>query len=238
MAYVARFRNYATGSVQIGEDYANLALRDIVTITSAPSSETGWGFRAQLTVNAPEYPVVAIRSTAYVQMHQVQRSGNNWTFTYFVSANAAAITCYVFGPPDVSALPAGYTLRLRNPSTGQVTFDHRLKYARIDRDRSMAGSGFAGGSVSLPTGTTYAAIQCRYAGAYEHEVFEGGGHAGGVNSQIHMRRGLGIRFSGSTAQRGLLSVYNHMSPSTDSPGLKTFVEWLNWQWLLLDVTGY
>ncbi|GEM_PF-6981959 len=226
--------NTATGSVQVDENYANLALLTKVTITSAANGN--WAATATLSVASPTMPVVAVQSAVFVQLFRVYQSGGNWTFVYHAASAGAAINCYVFGKP-VAPSGSGAGLQVFDAS-GSLTFDSRLKYARVAQ--MISGASYASTpAVTLPSGRTYAAVQCRYAGEYELAVQEDdGGPSGSLNQREDFRGGLGLRIAGNVATPGYFQVFYRLMPTTLNVNDGYFVQWQPYQWLILDVTGY
>lgn len=146
-----RVKNATTGSKQIDQDYFNLALISKQSVTSASTPAPGTGGSAtvsvaSVTVNSSIMPRVAFASTHLVAPNSVERSGNTWTFYYYVAGLSRPITFYIFGSPP--ALSPGFGTRLTKG--GMVRFDSRHRYLRRVA-RSSASSG------SLPGGATYAA---------------------------------------------------------------------------------
>ena len=154
MPYI-RIRNSADQSVMIDETYKNLALKSKGTFQSSDSVVP-----VAITVNGVN-PVVAVRSTGTlspVLLHSVQQvNATTWTYRYLSKAGDT-VTYYVFDEPG--GAPLQYLI-VRNPTTGQVTFNAGEDYFIPVSEQAYTWSNTGAGNSprSLPAGRTYAAVQ-------------------------------------------------------------------------------
>lgn len=130
MAFGIQIRNTA-GSIQIDENYKNLALVAKSTIVTTVSGG-GWS-HVDLTISGV-HPVLALRcTTAACYYYYVTNSGSSWTYRLFVNnatAGADTITYYVFDEPPAPVM-SGFGMLVFN-AAGEVTFDSRHKYLRVE----------------------------------------------------------------------------------------------------------
>lgn len=154
MGAFARFNNSVDGSRQIDETYKNLALRAKGTFTASDGVVP-----VAITV-AGVNPVVAVRSTGAnspVMLHSAtDNGGGSWTYR-FLSKAGDVVTYYVFDEPG--GAPAKY-LVIRN-AAGEICFNANEEYL-IPVSYQVYGwsNGGPNSHVDLPTGRTYAAVQC------------------------------------------------------------------------------
>lgn len=224
--------NSATGSVQIDETYFNLALVAKTDIVSAPSGEGG--YRAQVVVDSATPPAVAFRTPGgqRVALQQVTKAGTVWTYDFFTMGSGITITCYLFGLPVYQG--GGSGLVVYN-SAGQVTFDSRMKYARVHSIISGSlGTVVDAPDVPLPAGRQYAALQALFAGSYELD--DPGDGPSGIRTRS--RDALGIGFTGDvTADLGPVVIFSLSGPG-GSQEISEYHVWPDYKWLILDVTGF
>lgn len=228
MAHGFRIRNKATGSKQIDQDFYNPALISKQTITSSSSQAPGTGGSsitslASVTINHPVLPLVAIRSSAVTAPAGVQRSGDNWTFSFYVSGLSQTITVYVFGQPP--ALGPGWGHRIKK--NGVVMWDSRHRYVRRVA-RSGTGSG------SEPSGKTYAAI-CGNTGMYTLQDVADFGTFWRV-TQIW--RTYGVVFGSGGWSYGQLPLRGYLQETNINPGGSYLYDSPPGPISIIDVSGY
>lgn len=213
------------GTVQIDDQFANMALisKTNVTVGSSPDY---YRPAAIYTVVSATPPIVAIQSTHRVVLQNITRSGNTWTFTYYGGAIGNIVTCYLFNKPVYQGSGSGLVVY---DASGNVTFDSRQKYARVHA--LLQGSGLSTQSFTYTAGRTYAAMQCKFAG-YRESVY-----TPGIN-YTQDRIGMGISFSSNVATISQVEIF---TSNVYYPGSSTAYnrqDWLDYSWLILDVTGY
>ncbi|CAG9177788.1 hypothetical protein [Cupriavidus pampae] len=137
-------------TIQIGDDYCNLAFMSKGVVTSGGGSYS----LATVTVTGRS-PLLFLRPTqGYCCVQSVTNSGNTWTFTIGMQSGVTQCAYYVFDTiPGPSSEP--YTIRLRN-ALGEVTFDAAYKYLRV-LDAVALADGFSDTNVAAPSGFTVAA---------------------------------------------------------------------------------
>jgi hypothetical protein len=149
MTFLIRVRGDA-GTVQIGDDYANLAF---MTKGVATSSNTSRYTEYVVTVTG-RAPMMFLRPTGGTAcIAGVNNSGSTWTFTIGLGTGTAQCPFYIFDSiPGASAEP--YTIRLRN-AQGQVTWDAGYKYLRVLGSTPLP-EGFFSTDVQGPAGFQWA----------------------------------------------------------------------------------
>lgn len=134
-----------SGTVLIDSRFASLAMRASGVI----QSPGGWGVAAAaIGYSASAGAIVAIRCASRCL---ASISGSTVTVR---SEEAATVYYYVFDAPPAPA--PGWAMVVRNPDTGQITFDSRHKYATVYGTRSGNSFGEWQGSQTLPAGRDYA----------------------------------------------------------------------------------
>ncbi|MET0934961.1 MAG: hypothetical protein ABWX83_03170 [Luteibacter sp.] len=118
------------GGIQIDQTYRNLALRAKGSFVPGTAWNNGKWRLGTITVNGNS-PVLAWRCASPAAMVQASRSGNSITYTFIIAANGGAIDWYLFDEPAYGSATGDLGIRIRNPSTGVVVFDSRMKYMRI-----------------------------------------------------------------------------------------------------------
>jgi len=129
MAVGVRIRN-GSGGIQIDETYKNLALRAKGTLVPATSWNGGKWRLGSITVTGNS-PVLAWRSASPVAMTSSSRSGSSVTYNFIMAATDGSIDWFLFDEPVYGSAQGSVGLRIRNPTTGVVVFDSRMKYMRI-----------------------------------------------------------------------------------------------------------
>lgn len=130
MAYGFKVVNQSTGSIQIDENYKNLAFKSKHTVDCTTQFITGQApgsFRGSLSVSGTS-PVVAISAADYACLRTCSESSGTWTFV-FSSKVSQSITVYVFDIPPSGSLPS-HALLVKDAS-GNITFRSDLAYMRV-----------------------------------------------------------------------------------------------------------
>ena len=125
----AKFRN-SDSALIIDESYANLALRQSGSFTSGGANAYGYSI-ATVTL-AHDQSVLAIRPNGRVGIHHVTYGTGKITYTFWCLGSNVAISYWNFDLPKYSTYNSGFAkLIIRNPATGEVCFDSRLRYMRV-----------------------------------------------------------------------------------------------------------
>jgi hypothetical protein len=124
-----RTRN-AGGGIQIDQNFRNLALRSKGTLVPGTSWNAGKWRLGTITVTGNS-PVLAWRSASPAAMVQATRTGTSITYTFIIAATGGSIDWYLFDEPVYGVAAGTLGMRIRNPTTGVVVFDSRMKYMRI-----------------------------------------------------------------------------------------------------------
>lgn len=128
MAVGFRVKN-SSSLIQIDETYRNLALRAKGSFSPSTVWSTTWRI-GSITVSGSS-PVLAWRSSAPAAIVGASRSGSSITYTFMIAATSGTISWWLFDEPIYGAVTGSVGLRIRNPSTGVITFDSRMKYMRV-----------------------------------------------------------------------------------------------------------
>ncbi|MGC4250439.1 MAG: hypothetical protein QM605_02940 [Sphingobium sp.] len=228
MAWGACIRNPATGSKQIDQNFFNLALVSKQTITSAATRVAGLTRElsyAEITINSTIFPIVAIACAYGYLPVSVSKSGNDWTFGYWVDGLSRSITCYVFGQP--AALGPGWGMRIKKG--GQVMFDSRHRYLRRVARVSIGNNG------TLASGRTYASTVSNTGLYYTKQVEYLGGSLWRVTEA--QSRGV-ITVSGTSWGYGQSSLNAYFQETGINPGASATYNSPAQQASILDVTDY
>lgn len=144
------FRTRNSGStVQIDETYKNLALRASGNFTPGTAWNNSKWRLGSFTVTGNS-PVLAWRSATPAMLVSVTKSGSSTTYQFLIAAASGSIDWWLFDEPDYVAVATAPGLRVRNPSTGAVTFDSRMKYMRVI---GSGGSDFS--AHDIPASASY-----------------------------------------------------------------------------------
>lgn len=240
MAYGIRIRNSASGSIQIDHTRPNLALLATGTVVSAAGSGI-FGYTATFDVAATGTLLFAIRSNAFATIAHVEGVSGGQRVHIYTEAAGQSVTVYAFGAPSYQG--PGYALVVRNPETEDITFDSRMKYARV--------AGFFAGdydvdplTYTLPSGRTYAAMPVKKSGYHDSWGVHvpAGSDPPFEHYQLHAHRSYsGVRFnSGNQVQLGIgIEIFSGFLGLISAVGYPTLhQERSDFAWLLLDVTGY
>lgn len=157
MAFGAKIINTAS-SVQIDQDFKNLALVAKSTIVTTVSSPSGYSY-VDLTISGVN-PVLALRCTTRACYYfYVTNSGSNWTYRIYVNnatAGADTITYYVFDEPPAPVM-SGFGMVIFNASA-QPCFDSRHKYLRVE---TFVEHPHTEADLTFTAGRSYAAVLSR-----------------------------------------------------------------------------
>jgi hypothetical protein len=135
-----RFRNN-TGNVLIDDTYQNLALRASGQVTTAPTFVPNLS-QVFLTLPADQ-AVLAFRCANPCSIFSVTYANGNATYQICTAGGNAVVSYWQFDLPKYTGGPADWPkLIVKNPNTGEVIFDSRLRYMRIVDfiERSMVDS--------------------------------------------------------------------------------------------------
>lgn len=149
MALGLFFKN-DSGSIQIDENYKNVAFKSKSTLTLNGSGA------GNFTISGTS-PVIAYRSSSGVVLVHATSSGSDWTF-YFRGPASASITYYVFDEP--SSDDSGAPFVVYNAS-GEPTFNSNERYMRVVDfvETTVDGTSYSQ-TETYPSGKTYAVVCC------------------------------------------------------------------------------
>jgi hypothetical protein len=120
----------ASGTLQIDQNYENLALRAKGTFTpGTPWNNSKWRL-GSFTVTG-NTPVIAWRASGPATLVSVSVSGTSVTYQFLIAAASGSIDWWLFDKPTYVAMATAPGIRIKNPSTGVVVFDSRMKYMRV-----------------------------------------------------------------------------------------------------------
>jgi hypothetical protein len=154
VAFGVKFVNDA-GTVQVDENYANLALRAKATVTTTTLAPVVGGGTSYVDVvyTGGSTPMLALSCAALAAAPQLTVSGTTFTWrVYVLGAVGTAVTYYVFDRPAASTETHGVRVR---DAAGSLTFDSGQKYLRVIDTVDLAGSGGVG-TKQYPAGKAYA----------------------------------------------------------------------------------
>ncbi len=219
--------NAGPNRVVISEDWKNLALASKQTITpSGGGVLKTWS----LTVVGTN-PVLAFLGESNAVLGQRTQSGNSFTFTGWTAGGS--FTTYVFDEPTFGQRKF---LVVRNPLSNQVVFDATLKFMRVRG--LLQGNANQGGSITLPTGRTYAAL----AGSTGNIMLAIGGLlGGGPQWQVQQlwRKGV-VNINGNVASIAAIDTAQELRTGTNNnpqpPPGNYGQAWVRAP--ILDITGY
>jgi hypothetical protein len=244
--YGTRIRNRQTGSIQIDDLYANMALRSKTTLTVS-AGLVGDNLRsAAFTFVASELPVVAFQCSAPTFLAWVTRDNgsNSWTFTFwsYTASASTTVACYEFGEPPV--LGPGWGMRIMR--AGQVKYDSRHRYARIASTLrgefdTASDPGSSGPAANLPAGATYAIVMGSRTGRSNRLITPVAGAQNGYNDNMSAAA-LGVAVNGaSVSSQYLLTQFSTtffpVPPSPPPPPGYNYRQ-PQYSWAVLDVTGF
>lgn len=154
MAFGAKIIN-DTGSIQIDQDYKNLAMVAKGNIVTTNTIGGGYSW-VDLTITGIN-PILALRcTTRSCHYYYITNSGSNWTYRIFINNSTAGvdtITYYVFDEPPTPVM-SGFGMIIFN-SASQPCFDNRHKYLRVT---AMIEHPHTEASHTFTVGRQYAAI--------------------------------------------------------------------------------
>jgi len=128
MALGFRARN-GGGGVQIDETYRNLSLRAKGSFN--PGTVWNGTWRTGTITVTGNSPVLAWRASVPAAIVGASRSGNAITYTFMIAGTAGTIDWWLFDETGFGSVTGNVGIRIRNPSTGVVVFDSRMKYMRV-----------------------------------------------------------------------------------------------------------
>lgn len=124
-----RTRN-SGGGIQIDQTYRNLALRSKGSFSpGTPFNSNAWRL-GSITVSGNN-PVLAWRCSQPCALISATRSGTSITYQFVVAATTGTVEWWLFDDPTFGVPVGNVGLRIRNPATGGVVFDSRMKYMRV-----------------------------------------------------------------------------------------------------------
>jgi len=240
----ARFKNAATGSVQIDDLYANMAL--VSKMTQTVGAPVGYDLRnTTISFTGSEMPIIAFSATAPTFIAWVTNtSANVWAFTFstFTTNAADTITIFQFGdPPD---LGPGWGIRIKRNSI--VKYDSRHRYARIVTSlrgdfETASDIGVSGPSAAFASGKAYAVLMGSRTGRNSRVITPVQGTQNGYNDNMSSAA-LGVAINGGAiTSRYLLTQYSTaffpVPPSPPPPAGYNFNQ-RQYSWAILDVTNF
>lgn len=222
--------NKTTGSIQIDDQYWNLAVlaKSSITSNSTPEADTS-RYLATITVTSSEPPILGVVCSGYVGLWKVAKSGTSWTFTYFTETASQAMTVFRFGKP--ADLGPGWGVRIKRG--GSIRYDSRHQYARVAGVQS--GTGLSAGSASYDSAKTYAIVHSLPAGQWNYTVQAIGSNFTSTESRSLM---MATASSGTVAWKNVLFFLQLIPAGVTGPARVYNQIYAKWAWLVLDVTGY
>lgn len=123
-------------TVAIDTDYFNLALRQSGTVRTSPTGSTNPYVRQVTFTAGGDQPIVAIRS-AYPVCITFSKVNGDGTVTYTLWGFATGdfdfdVQFWIFDLPKYGQMfTSGAKMIARNPGNGEVVFDSRMKYLKV-----------------------------------------------------------------------------------------------------------
>lgn len=220
----ARITNPAKGTVVIDQNYSNLCLRSFERFQI-----NGSGQYATIQKAFTSTVGVVAFAEGNVFVGNISRSGSTCTYT-LTAVPGTWVKAYVF---DVSQYGQRYYdnplgVRIRNPISGQIMFDSRIKYLKLVD--FIQGEGTAGHSLNRQyPGRNIAAIQGLAFATWFVAGVSGGGPVFDVNVWASMRAN-GNSFVTTQEQTQV-----NAAPPTVGP---TSATQPHWNYLIIDVTDF
>lgn len=218
--------------IQIDQDYDNFALY----ASGSSTTDTNLGVVAPKqssykTITMPSgvvSPVIALYSTMPTLIIQAT------TASFSVVAKGLlgqAFEWFIFDeiitPPG-----AGYGVRVRDPVTGKVRFDSRLKYMRVVGEDTLDAANISSntnwGTIASVSGRKLAAVQSKTG---VHQITDGGSGGAGTVPATTWAAGAASPSLGQLDKHSFSAFGFNSSTGFDSGGTSA-------RWLALDVTGY
>lgn len=213
--YGIKVINPFTGSIQLDENFANLELLEIRTITTQPNPPTGNVHGANFykpgyshftidTTTAGGATVVPLEvffiSSYYIHRRGVFSSTTNAPMHFAVHAvPGSTLTAYIFGVPRQSFITGDdYGIMTKN-TAGDILFHSNRQYLNLVGVYTGANYNTSLPSATLPGGRTYAFAPISRTGRFR--INEGNPFPGGQLYEYRFREeGLMVRMSGTTLQ--------------------------------------
>lgn len=203
--YGIRIRNISTGSIQIDQNYSNLELIKIMTVTTVgdvalgngagtvgnTSYRSGFsGFRLLMPSDIPFNSFVfAVGSYHICERSPSFSGGRVFTTNAPVGTN---ITLYIFAYPVTSStLDNAYGVRVRK-ADGTIAFHSSRQYLNIPAVYVGTYNPVSPPSATLPSGRTYAVCNFKWSGRREID-FDRFWTPGGIAVYDINERGLMVR---------------------------------------------
>ena len=241
----ARFKNAATGSVQIDDLYANMALLSKSSHTVGTS--VGNDLRnTTVTFTATDMPTIAFSCTAPTFLAWVVRDSgaNTWAFTFSTYTTNASLTVTVYRFAEPPVLGEGWAIRIKR--NGVVKYDSRHRYASVPT--SLRGTfdtsseiGTAGPSTTLTSGKAYALMMGSRTGRNTRVVTPVSGAQNGYNDNMSSAA-LAAAINGNViTSRYCLTQFSTtffpVPPSPPAPSGYSYNQ-RQYSWAILDVTNF
>ncbi|WP_313437309.1 hypothetical protein [Novosphingobium sp.] len=238
-----RIKNRATGSVQIDDLYANMALISKQTQSVPVSASATSPSYTQWVYSGAELPVLAFACTAPTFVHYVTRdnTANTWTFRIgsYVTGSAVNLTVYQFGSPPV--LGPGWGMRIK--PGGVVKYDSRHRYARVATTLrgELDWTAASGPSATMAAGSTYAVVMGNVTQRNTRTIQQQGGtQPGYIDGLASFRYGVAISGNALTSRSVQTYFSTAFFPVPPSPPAPSPYDYRNnqYSWAVLDVTNY
>lgn len=159
MAYGFRARA-SSGLIQIDQDYDNFAL----LASGSANTDNDLGTSSYTTIAMPLgaiSPVIALYSTTPTLIIQATTT----SFSVFAKGLSPQTFEWFIFDEVITAPGPGYGIRVRDPVTGKVRFDSRLKYMRVVGEGTLDAANISSttdwGAISGATGRKLAAVQSK-----------------------------------------------------------------------------
>lgn len=227
MAIGARFRT-PTGAIQIDSGYTNHMLRSKGTLVTA---STGYGY-IDVTCEAP---LIAFRCAtamcAILRIVQVSATVRRYWFcthrqTQIIGDRvSASVEWWLFDKAGYGEMfNTPYSLRIRNPLNGEVVFDARGKYVRVDTTITGRQSVFTndGGDTRFSSGFNFSgtAPKCAVIQGAPVNGFEAVLVGAGINPDYMLFwRSSMVRATGDNTFYGRTQVWQQEGPYDSSGGI-------------------
>lgn len=255
--YGIKVINPTTGSIQLDENFANLELLEIRTITTQPNPatsnfhganfyKTGFSYFTIFTVpgGGGTYPIPL--EVFFISSYYIHRRGTFIETTgapmhYAVhAAPGSTLTAYIFGRPNQSFITGDdYGIVSKN-AAGDILFHSNRQYLNLVG--VYTGSNYTTGlpSATLPSGRTYAFAPISRTGRFR--INEGNPFPGGRLYEYRFREeGLMVRMSGNVLQGenvAWMDAYNSYLRVYFGNGYRADQTVLPWVVLVADVTYF
>lgn len=218
-------------SIQIDQDYKNLALVYKATITTDTLLYAVSPYSSYKTITLPVGVVNPVIAFSCGEPCLIMDQTDTVASLLCRGAVGTSITYFVFGEPPTTAPAHGEGLLVFTAS-GQVGYDTNFPYLRRLQSLTTASSSLNGGAGTIGTSSTFSGktlAVVQNAGSFAQHTDGGSGGAGAVPATAY---GAGVATFGTFAVITCFKVFGFNASAgwhQDGP---------NGAWLMIDVTGY